>query len=277
MKTADIEHPSLPETVRHAGQVKPPVNTPGAEVDRTLRCRYEMKYLISAAQTEAIQQFVKPYMGLDKYSKLQPDGYYPIVSLYLDSSDLQLCRETLTDKRNRFKLRIRGYTDDQQYPLFFEIKRRINTVIMKSRAKVRHQDLATAMKGLRVSIQTDQDALDQFQLYVGVLGARPTVLVRYWRKAYEAESANRVRITFDRQLSYKLTREPLVYLSGSGWQHNRLTMQGVILEIKFTGRYPNWLNELVRYVDLRAEGISKYATAMQQACALGFCGPRLGE
>lgn len=277
VKTVEAEHRSQGGATGPNCDMNPAVGKPDLQTDRTLRCRYEMKYLISAAQTEAIEQFIRPYMGLDRYSKLQPDGYYPIVSLYLDSNDLQLFRETLTAKQNRFKLRIRGYSDDQQYPLFFEIKRRINTVIMKSRARVKHQDLATVLKGLPVHIQTDQDSLDQFQLYVGTLGARPMALIRYLRKAYEAESENRVRITFDRQLCYKVTEEPRVYLSGSSWQHNHLTMEGIILEIKFTGHFPSWLCGMVRALNLQAQGISKYATSIQQACALGFCAPRGGN
>jgi hypothetical protein len=252
------------------------VKQPDLQGDRTLSCRYELKYLISASQVVAIEEFVKPYMDLDRYSKLQPNGYYPIVSLYLDSNDLQLCSETLTAKQNRFKLRIRGYSDDQQYPLFFEIKRRVNTVIVKARAKVKHGDLAAAMRGRRVHIATDQQSLDQFQLYVATLGARPMALIRYLRKAYEAESENRVRVTFDRDLCYKVTEEPKVYLSGAGWCHNYVTMEGIVLEIKFTGHFPKWLCGMVRYLDLQAQGISKYATSMQQACALGFCAPRGG-
>ena len=274
VKTVEAEIPPVSAVMASQVNTAQGVSKPEMSGDRTLRCRYELKYLISATQTEAIEQFVRPYMGLDRYSKLQPDGYYPIVSLYLDSNDLQLCRETLTAKQNRFKLRIRGYSDDQQYPLFFEVKRRINTVIMKSRARVKHEDLVPVMRGLRISIPKDQESLDQFQLYVGTLGARPMSLIRYLRKAYESESENRVRITFDRQLCYKVTEEPRVYLSGSGWQYNHLTLEGIILEIKFTGHFPNWLCGMVRYLNLQAQGISKYTTSIQQACALGFCAPR---
>jgi hypothetical protein len=277
VKTVEAQRQSPVAKTGTGGQVTGAAKQPDLEGDRTLACRYELKYLISAAQVMAIEQFVTPYMGLDRYSKLQPDGYYPIVSLYLDSGDLQLCQETLTAKQNRFKLRIRGYSDDQQYPLFFEIKRRINTVIMKSRAKTKHQDLAPALRGRRTSIPTDQESLDQFQLYTSVLGARPMALIRYVRKAYEAESENRVRVTFDRELCYKITSEPRVVLSGSGWQHNHLTIGSTVLEIKFTGHFPSWLCGMVRYLNLDAQGISKYATSIQLACALGYCAPLGGN
>jgi hypothetical protein len=232
--------------------------------------------LISEAEAVAIAEFIKVHMPEDRYSKLQPGGYYPIVSLYLDSEDLTLCKESLSGKKNRFKLRIRSYSDDEQYPTFFEIKRRISSVIMKSRAPARHQDVPMLLKGLMLPEQdfrTNREALNQFQLYCGYLTAQPAVLIRYMRKAYESESENRVRVTFDRELYYKVTKEPRVTLNGSGWQPNLLTIKGVILEIKFTARYPLWLSRLVTTFNLSSRSISKFATSMQQSSMLGYCGP----
>ncbi len=255
-----------------------PKRSKPAYIDRTLGCRYELKYLISEAQAVAISEFIRPHMPLDRYSKLQPQGYYPIVSLYIDSEDLTLCQESLSGKKNRYKLRIRSYSDDIQYPTFFEIKRRISGVIMKSRAPARHQDVDPLLRGLSLPQQdfrTNREALNQFQMYASSVMAGPMVLIRYMRKAYESESENRVRITFDRELCYKITKEPRVTLNGAGWQQNALTLQGVILEIKFTARYPIWLNRLVTTFDLKSRSISKFATSIQQSCDLGFCGPML--
>lgn len=240
--------------------------------DRTLKCRNELKYLISQIQAAALERFIQPYMGLDQYSSIQPDGYYYVVSLYLDSPDLELCRETLTAKLNRFKLRVRGYTEDPSYPLFVEIKRRLNTVILKARAKIGHDDLTDVLSYRRVAIPQDQEALDQFQLYMASLSAMPTILVRYMRKAYEAKSANRLRITLDRQLCFKVTSEPRVHLSGTGWHDSYLTLNACILEIKFTGLFPNWLTDMAKAFDLQSQGISKYASSILQAGQMGYAG-----
>ncbi|OGP65617.1 MAG: hypothetical protein A2169_05730 [Deltaproteobacteria bacterium RBG_13_47_9] len=240
--------------------------------DRTLWCRYEMKYVISESKTAAIARFIEPYLKLDRYCRSQPSGSYPIVSLYLDSDNLQLCRESLGGLLKRFKLRIRSYSDDLDYPRFFEIKRRANTVIIKSRARVMHNDVATLLAGQYVpplqNHGAEVDALRQFQLYMKSISARPKLLIRYMRQAYEGEGENRVRVTFDRQLVYKVSNSPGVSLNGQGWQHN---LGGVILEIKFTGRYPAWLERMVRYFDLGQQSMSKYVTSMKKACSLGLC------
>jgi hypothetical protein len=247
-------------------------------VDDVLRCRFEMKYLISEAVAAEIKRFIGPYLSLDRYSKLQPGGAYPIVSLYLDSKNFRLCRESLTGQKNRFKLRVRNYSDDEDYPSFFEIKRRINSVILKSRAAVRQQDVANLLSGLSLPPQaykTDVEALDQFQLYTSSIGAQPKILIRYLRQAYESDSQNRVRITFDRELCYKVTTAPEVKLDGTSWQRNSLTVGNVILEIKFTARYPAWLGRMVKCFNLRQRSISKYATSLKQSCVRGFCAPRI--
>jgi len=246
--------------------------------DRMMGCRFEMKYLISESKAAAMTQFMKPYIPVDRYCKLQRGGDYPIVSLYIDSEKLRLCRESLEGHQNRFKLRIRSYTDEPDYPCFFEIKRRINTVIMKSRARVMHRDVAGLLAGLPLPPQNynvDYKALNQFQLYAASIRARPTILIRYMRQAYEGEGEGRVRVTFDRRLCYKVTRVPEVRLGGTGWQPSPFTVGQVILEIKFTGHYPAWLTRMVKYFDLKARAISKYGSSIEDSCLLRFCAPQL--
>lgn len=255
-----------------------PDRQPKKTVDRMLACRYELKYIVTEIQAAAIAQYIGPFLEPDKYSKLRRGGQYPIVSLYIDSPELRLCKETLTGVKNRFKLRIRSYTDEPEYPRFFEIKRRINRVIMKSRARVMDEDVPLLLKGKMLpprGYTTDLAALNQFQLYVAMIGAGPMVLIRYTRQAWESTSENRVRVTFDRELCYKVTHEPYVRLGGSGWQESDITRRNSILEIKFTGCYPVWLSRMVEDFELDVTAVSKYATSMEQAFRLGFCGPAL--
>ncbi len=246
--------------------------------DRTLSCRHELKYHISESEAKAIAVFIKPYLQVDRYCKLQRRGDYPIVSLYLDSDNLQLCQESLRGHKNRFKLRVRSYTDEPDYPRFFEIKRRINTVINKSRARVMDRDVQVLLAGLSLPPQNytaDIDTINQFQLYMKSIGAKPTVLVRYMRQAFEGNSENRVRVTFDRELAYCITNRPEVRLGGRGWQHNPFTEGGVILEIKFTNRYPAWLSQMVKYFNLEARSISKFASSITNSRLLEFYVPQL--
>lgn len=252
------------------------VKGPGGLIDRTLECRHEIKYLISEPKAMAIARFIDPYLNLDYYSQLQPGGAYPIVTLYLDSGNLELCRESLQGHKNRFKLRIRSYTDDLDYPRFFEIKRRLNSIIIKNRARVKHKDIPMLLSGLSVPPQdykADENLLKQFQFYMNTINAGPVIRVRYMRQAYEDYSDNRVRVTFDRKLYYNVGNAPDVSFEGLNW--HRYSLNGVILEVKFTGRYPAWLSRMVKCFNLRAQSISKYTTSIKKSYLLGFCAPKM--
>jgi len=277
----EVVHGPSKQKTRSSAHQKSNVSTvkrPARAVDRSLFCRHEIKYRINEIKAAAVEEFIRPYLQLDRYSKLRRGRAYPIVSLYLDSENMLLCRQTLRGQKSRFKLRIRSYTDEPGYPRFFEIKRRMNTIIIKNRARVRDQDVATLLSGSSLPPQdysTDEQMLNQFQFYMNSINAKPKVLIRYMRQAYEDNSHNRVRVTFDRELCYNVTSSPEVLFNGQGWQPHPISWGGVILEIKFTARYPAWLGRMVECLNLRQESFSKYATSITSACSLGFCAPQL--
>jgi hypothetical protein len=275
-KLSSRQHRKVAHQKKHTDRARKSVELGG---DRTLGCRYELKYHITESTAAAIARYISSYLQVDRYCKLHRRGDYPIVSLYLDSEDMQLCRESLGGHKNRVKLRVRSYTDEPEYPRFFEIKRRLNTIIMKGRARVMDQDVTSLLAGLPLPPQefkADVETINQFQLYINSIRARPAVLVRYMRQAFEGDSNNRVRVTFDRELAYKITDRPEVRLGGSGWQRNPFNINGVILEIKFTGHFPMWLSEMAKYFNLRQRSISKYASSITDSCALQFCAPQIG-
>lgn len=242
--------------------------------NKLLSCRYELKYRIPEYKARALAKYVQTYLPIDRYSRHRNDYEYPISSLYFDSEKLDLCRETLDRKTNRFKLRIRCYDDEPNSHCFFEIKRRINNVILKDRARLDKNMIAKVILNDHTPdslYKEHKSIIRQFQFYSRTLHARPLVLVRYMRQAFEGSSTNRVRITFDRKLSFKTVDSPIVSIGGPDWQ--MVPMDFVILEIKFTDRYPLWLSEMVKVFDLKQTAMSKYVSSVQQSCSMGFCGP----
>jgi SPX domain protein involved in polyphosphate accumulation len=244
---------------------------------RSLWSRHEMKYLISESTAAGITQYLKAFTHFDRHSEFKPNNAYMISSVYLDSEDYRLCRESLDGQKNRFKLRIRSYTDDPDYPRFFEIKRRVTTIIIKSRARIMYNSVKPLLSGSMVFLpdhDTESENLRQFLLYMNSIDAVPVVGVRYFRQAYEGIIDDRVRITMDRELSYNVTRDALVTNSGPGWYRVPIKNK-VILEIKFTGTYPAWVDRLVKYFGIKAQSVSKYAISIEHACLLRFCAPKV--
>ena len=249
------------------------MNKPG---DRANWSRHEIKYVISEAKAAAMAAFIRPYMGLDRFNEFQEDRSYAIVSLYFDSDDLRLCRETQEGIKDRFKLRIRRYSDDPEFPSFFEIKYRMNRIIYKSRGRVMAGSMAGLIEG-RIRPPRDNNRetqnIEQFLLLKTRAHAKPVVRVRYRREAYESFVNKNVRMTFDRGLACNVTQEIDVGLDGSGWEP--VLRRGVIMEIKFTGRFPPWMTRMIRYFDIEQKSVSKFALSVAQAGHLRYCAPVL--
>ena len=257
----------------NAPKIRPPVPQ---HRDRTIHCRYELKYRIPEVTARAIAHFIRPYIDPDVYAADRADGQYPIASLYFDSNSLSLARSTIEGRKKRFKLRIRTYTDDPASPCFFEIKHRTNNVIRKARTELNRGSIADVINYRSIAPFADnnqENVIRQFQLYASSLNVRPLVVVKYQRQAFEGHSGSRVRITFDRQLSYMPATDLNFKIDSRRYQ--RLATNFVILEIKFTDRYPGWLTDLVRRFDLPQTAMSKYVETLKQASMLGFCAPEI--
>ena len=188
---------------------------------------------------------------------------YPVHSLYMDSTDLFTCRATLHGEKNRFKLRLRFYDEDADSPVFLEIKRRENVVIMKQRAAVRRSGIQRLLAGewldydrLLKDDEKNRHAFYNFCLLCRKLHARPAAYTSYMREGYEPPSSNTVRVTFDRDLRAGRFRGSLTVADLQGWA--RPDVGGVVLELKFTDRFPYWMHTLVETFNLQRTSVPKY-------------------
>lgn len=114
---------------------------------RLQRQRFEYKYITTEHKAVAIRQFLESYLDVDAYGATLPDFSYPIHSIYLDSKQLSTYRDTLNGNRNRFKLRVRYYENASTKPVFLEIKRRMDKIIVKKRAIVHRSAVDSILLG----------------------------------------------------------------------------------------------------------------------------------
>jgi hypothetical protein len=226
--------------------------------------RLELKYQISEQKALAIRDFVRSYLVIDEYSADKPNYSYRIHSLYLDSDDLRTYWETINGVKNRFKLRLRYYDDLPGSPVFFEIKRRMNEAIMKQRGGVRREAVGWLLGGQlpepeHMLTQNTRHfvALQNFSRLMLSIGASPKAHVTYFREAWVSTHDNSIRVTMDRnvycspEFGCALGTELVDPVKPFGHK--------VILELKFTGRFPNWFRDLVEAFDLMRGAAAKYA------------------
>ena len=234
------------------------------DADRVLGCRFESKYIVEADRAQRIKNYIRPFVQLDRFAAARDLHNYSVCSLYLDSSDLELCRKTLHGHKNRYKLRVRTYSDDPDDPLFFEVKRRVDGMVLKARSQIsRAQGDAILSGRIPRADQFTPDLfarINEFSTLSETTRAKPVLRVKYQREAYDSTAPDRVRITFDTQLRHAVTPVYEVSRDGPGWCATQVP--GTILEIKFNQSFPSWITSLIQTFDLQKLSVAKYCLSM---------------
>jgi hypothetical protein len=231
--------------------------------DKMQASRFEQKYIISEEQALQIRDFVRSYLELDENGVGKPNYSYPVHSLYLDSDDLKLYWTTINGDKNRFKLRLRFYNNNPDTPVFFEIKKRMNNCIMKQRGGVRRDSVDWLLAGHipEQGHMVSKDpkhlmALQNFCRMMQQIRAKPKAHIAYFREAYVPHDDNSARLTMDREV--RAEPELTARLSTKMEQPVLVWGRDVVLELKFTNRFPDWFRQLVRIFGLRQCGAAKY-------------------
>ncbi len=226
--------------------------------------RFELKYVVPEEVALAVRDFVASYLEIDEFGATLPNLSYPVHSLYLDSSDLATYRATINGDKNRYKLRLRFYENRSDAPVFFEIKRRMNNTIAKQRGGVRRDAVDSLLAGQLpgpthlISKEPRQlVALQNFCRLATSLQATPKAHIFYMREAWISRFDNSVRVTMDRTIL--CDPEPTARLNTDLLRPVNVFGNKVILELKFTSRFPDWFKELVRVFGLMQCGAAKYA------------------
>lgn len=198
---------------------------------------------------------------------IDPTSYrsYVVCSVYLDSADLRLYMQTVKGESNRFKLRIRTYSDDPETSAYFEVKKKVNKIVHKRRAELTRAQARDLLNGGRPDWQHKlldglNGEIEYFTHHAALLHARPVMRVKYEREAYEATGNEPVRITMDTNLMHSVSLDGSLDHVRGRW--NKTPTGGAIVEIKFTDRFPSWVQDFVRLFDLNQQSVPKYILSL---------------
>jgi hypothetical protein len=241
-------------------------------------CRYERKFVVSESAAEAIRSFVTAYVPIDEHvTPDQPRGYR-VYSLYLDTPSRKLYRQSCDGIKNRYKLRVRFYDTNKDGPAFLEIKQRTTETVHKMRAIVSKRAAEKMLRGGWISPAdllsngvASTRALEEFCRRREELKAEGTVFVSYTREAFVSQTAESVRVTFDRDIAGRPydPRDGLTVPEDEAM----VKVNGVVLELKYNGRAPRWMHDLITSFGLQRLSFPKYVYAMDE---LGFDPHRIG-
>lgn len=214
--------------------------------------RYEKKYLIDKNEYEKLMSIIG--------EKLIPDahGKNTICSLYLDTPDFLLIRNSIDAISYKEKLRLRSYgAPGQEETLYFEIKKKYKKVVYKRRVSMTPEEAVAYIESGEMpfdsQIMREIDYLMKFYRQ-----PKPNVCILCERAAFFTEENPEVRLTFDENLRYRYGFPTLENIN----EGMPITDKDkYILEIKTPGAMPMWLASALSKCKIYPRSFSKYAHA----------------
>jgi SPX domain protein involved in polyphosphate accumulation len=221
--------------------------------------RFEVKYFVATKSVPSMLEELSPYTRID--SNADPGQGYPIFSIYWDTARLAFFWEKIEGLSNRRKLRFRRYGDNGH--VYIEVKQREDRTLQKRRLKwplARVIEVFGHGRGVDwASLGDDPVAVEVAHMIDG-LSLRPTMGIRYRRRALQGAFDPDVRVTFDSRIMYRPALLDLAnpFDTGSYVVDPRIT----VLEIKYDNRVPRWLTKFISRHGLKIVRMSKYCSAV---------------
>ena len=225
----------------------------GTQMDATcIFKRIEKKYLLSEAQYKALFERNGSHLEPDRY------GRSTVMSLYLDTPDHRIIRESIGAVDYKEKLRLRSYgTATPDSTVFLELKKKFDGVVYKRRISLTFTQaewyLNRGVKPFESQIMSEIDWA--MKLYGW---PKPAMMIACEREAWFDEEHPDLRLTFDRNIRY---RENDLHLNRGSAGTNILPSGKVLLEIKTAGAMPLWLADALDAEKIFPGKFSKYGTA----------------
>jgi len=247
---------------------------PGSDMRVKSIVRYELKYLITWQQRDALIADLQQQMQPDSHG--DATGNYTITSLYYDTATYDAYWEKIEGEKQRRKVRVRTYGEQTVQPhtlCYLEIKQRQDKTLTKKRVLLPYSD-AVALDTLDSLAQrpdlseSDRATISEVSYLYHVRALQPACVVRYNRLALNGGTEySDLRVTFDTELRGRI--HDLTLLStGHADDIYFLPPDICILEIKANHSVPYWLAQLANKHHCTMRRISKYCTALEACGAL---------
>ncbi len=223
--------------------------------------RYEKKFLMNQTVMGQLLPVIARHMDPDKFCR---NGQtYHICNLYFDTDQDDVIRESLQHPFYKEKLRLRSYGLPQSpdTPVFLELKKKVNRIVTKRRAKLSYGAAAAFLQTRAIPAGADymtRQVLGEVAYYLSHKDVAPTTLISYDRMAFFDRTDRNFRLTFDSNLRH---------LRGdASFHHGR---EGELLfpedfrlmEVKVSSAYPKWFADLLSEHRVFPHSFSKYGVA----------------
>ena len=220
--------------------------------------RKEQKYLMTAAQTEAVKEAMARNMVPDRYA------FSSIRNVYYDSPDFRLIRRSLEKPEYKEKFRIRAYGETaDDTTVFLELKKKYNGIVYKRRLAMKAADAVEYMADLDKSLGDTQIGreIDYFKRFYGNL--QPAMFLSYDRQSWRSPDGL-LRITLDTNIRFRTYD---VDLRSACYGEELLEPGQALMEIKAPGAMPMWVASLLSEQKIMKKPYTKYGYAYMRLLA----------
>ncbi|MBN2220911.1 MAG: polyphosphate polymerase domain-containing protein [Vallitaleaceae bacterium] len=211
--------------------------------------RKEMKYIVNYGQYLLLSSLLKSVMEPDPHSN--EEGYYFVRSLYFDSFKEKDFTEKEEGIAHRRKIRLRYYSLEPEL-VKLETKEKMNLHTMKKSLSLSREEAQVIFQGdYEGLIESEPRLYDHLKSF----SYGPSTLVDYEREAYVSELFQ-VRINFDMNIRGTRFFEHAF--------HEETAMVPLIdhglyiLEVKYTGHLPDYLQSVLSQIEVSQVSYSKY-------------------
>ena len=162
--------------------------------------RYELKYILSKEQRDAVVKGISPYMEADAYCI---DGKtYSLYNIYYDTDDYAVIRHSISKPPFKEKLRLRSYYENPKPDdkVFIELKKKADGCVNKRRVTMRYEDALRFLETGKFEKNGDymhDTVAHEIEYFLRSNPVKPKVFITYERAAYFLKTDKKIRVTFD--------------------------------------------------------------------------------
>ena len=214
--------------------------------------RHEEKYILTTEKYNSLKEAISDYIVPDAY----PES--TVCSIYYDSKNYKLIRNSIDKPAYKEKLRLRCYNvSDPEADVFVEVKKKYKKIVYKRRIVLKAPDAQGFLNGNPEIAKSDSQIIKELARFVDFYKPEPKVMVACEREAFVAREDAQLRITFDRDLRWR--NYDLDFKHGSGGEPV-VSKDMVLMEIKAVDTIPLWLAHILSSFEIYPTSFSKYGT-----------------
>lgn len=206
--------------------------------------------MLNQKQYELFLKKINDYVEEDKYFK------YKICSIYFDTNNYDLIRNSLEKPIYKEKVRIRSYGKvENEDKIFFEIKKKYKGITNKRRITLTYENLKNYLNKNKIPDNSNIQIFNELDYLMNYYELKPKVFISYDRISFISKENKNLRITFDNNLNYRLNELNLDDEKGKIFNNDKY-----ILEIKTLDSFPIWLVKALSELEIYPTSFSKYGS-----------------